>query len=201
MWKSSTGNCVICLTHTPAELLDCAHVDDAIVEMTHELGHVLVQKLLISVHRVSCTHTHTPWNIDWKMYKYKNKQNVKKWFSPQMIVWWAWRRVCVCVCYLREDTGLEVCAAWWRTGTRTQPAGVRSCCPAPPASTLTEHQTAAHCDAHTCTHTHPEHEIHVWSHANKDELLMYLPMMLLAPIWHAVEQLIRLLDDQIRTLK
>lgn len=41
-------------THTPAELLDRAHVDDPVVEMVHELRHVLVQELLVSMHRVPC---------------------------------------------------------------------------------------------------------------------------------------------------
>lgn len=37
----------------PAQLLDSADINDSVVEVTHELRHVLVQKLLISMNRVS----------------------------------------------------------------------------------------------------------------------------------------------------
>lgn len=40
-----------------AELLDSTDVDDPVVEMVHKLGHVLVQELLVSVHRVTCEGT------------------------------------------------------------------------------------------------------------------------------------------------
>ena len=38
---------------SPAKLLNGADVDDPVVEMVHELGHVFVQELLVGVHRVT----------------------------------------------------------------------------------------------------------------------------------------------------
>lgn len=37
----------------PAELLDGADVDDPVMEMVHELGHVLIQEALVCMDRVT----------------------------------------------------------------------------------------------------------------------------------------------------
>lgn len=37
----------------PAKLLDSADVNDPVVEVVHELGHVLLQEPLVCVHRVT----------------------------------------------------------------------------------------------------------------------------------------------------
>lgn len=43
--------------HSPAQLLDGADVDDAVVEVPHELRHVLVKEFLVCVNGVTCKGT------------------------------------------------------------------------------------------------------------------------------------------------
>lgn len=42
------------MQHWPAKLLNGADVNDSVVEVVHELWHVLVQELLVRMHRVTC---------------------------------------------------------------------------------------------------------------------------------------------------
>lgn len=106
-WKKQHWSCPLFLflshTHTPAELLDRAHIDDSIVEMMHKLGHVLVQKPLISMHWVSWEQTQI---------KCVNSQNHLKWntskyFFPflKLLVM---NKKTVCLCVTCQRT-----LAWW----------------------------------------------------------------------------------------